>query len=350
MIGKQITDKIVVVGTSPDGRGGVASVIASHKRMMESFNFIKIHVDSPLKFVLPLTGAIKSLRFVSRRYKVAHIHSSSYSDFYRCSLFVILFKALGKKVILHMHGANFDRFYGEGRAYVRKIFRMSDEVLAVSSYYANFMRSHHLNDNVKCLHNGIAGRKQDAAPVVTLRGDGVVNLAYFGAIDDRKGIFDALEAIGEERDYFSGKIRFRIGGIGNLQKLNSIVEKYGLQEIVEYLGWIDPAGKEQLLESTDLFVHPSRAESFGISILEAMDFGLPIITTNVGGIPDLVSDGVNGVVVAPGDKPRIREAIIKLINDPLLRSELGANSKLAAKKFYFPSIERQLKDVYQSLL
>ena len=80
MIGKQITDKIVVVGTRPEGRGGVASVIASHRRMMESFNFIKIHVDSPLKFVLPLTGIIKSLRFVSRRYKVAHIHSSSYSD------------------------------------------------------------------------------------------------------------------------------------------------------------------------------------------------------------------------------------------------------------------------------
>lgn len=349
MIGKQITDKIVVVGTSPEGRGGVASVIASHRRMMESFNFIKIHVDSPLKFVLPLTGIIKSLRFVSRRYKVAHIHSSSYSDFYRSSLFVILFKALGKKVIMHMHGANFDRFYGEGRAYVRKIFRMSDEVLAVSSYYADFMRSHHLNDNVKCLHNGIAGREQDAAPVSPM-GDGVANLSYFGAIDDRKGVFDVLEAIGEERDYFAGKIRFRIGGIGNLQKFNSIIEKYGLQEIVEYLGWIDPAGKERLLASTDVFVHPSRSESFGISILEAMDFGLPIITTNVGGIPDLVTDGVNGIVVAPGDKPRIREAIIKLTNDPSLRSELGANSKLAAKKFYFPFIERQLKDVYQSLL
>lgn len=349
MIGKQITDKIVVVGTSPDGRGGVASVIASHRRMMETFNFIKIHIDSPLKFVLPLTGIIKSLRFVPHRYKVVHIHSSSYSDFYRCSIFVIFFKALGKKVILHMHGANFDGFYGEGRAYVRKIFRMSDEVLAVSSYYADFMRSHRLNDNVRCLHNGIAGRGQDAASAPS-RVDGVTNLSYFGAIDDRKGVFDVLEAIGEERDYFAGKIRFRIGGIGNLQKFNSIIEKYGLHDIVEYLGWIDPAGKERLLESTDVFVHPSRSESFGISILEAMDFGLPIITTNVGGIPDLVSDGINGIVVAPGDKQRIREAIIKLINDPSLRGELGANSKLAAKKFYFPFIERQLKDVYQSLL
>lgn len=349
MIGKQITDKIVVVGTSPEGRGGVASVIASHRRMMESFNFIKIHVDSPLKFVLPLTGIIKSLRFVPRRYKVAHIHSSSYSDFYRCSLFVILFKTLGKKVILHMHGANFDRFYGEGRAYVRKIFRMSDEVLAVSSYYADFMRSHHLNDNVRCLHNGIVGRELDATSAPS-KDDGVANLSYFGAIDDRKGVFDVLEAIGEERDYFAGKIRFRIGGIGNLQKFNSIIEKYGLQDIVEYLGWIDSAGKERLLESTDVFVHPSRSESFGISILEAMDFGLPIITTNVGGIPDLVSDGINGIVVAPGDKPRIRETIIKLINDSSLRGVLGANSKLAAKKFYFPFIERQLKDVYQSLL
>lgn len=349
MIERQITDKIVIVGTSPEGRGGVASVIASHRRMMESFNFIRIHVDSPLKFLLPLTGIVKSLRFLPRRYKVAHIHSSSYSDFYRCSLFVLLFKALGKKVILHMHGANFDRFYGDGRAYVRMIFRMSDEVLAVSSYYADFMRSRQLNDNVRCLHNGIAGREQPAAPVPS-RGDGVTSLSYFGAIDDRKGIFDVLEAIGEKYDYFAGKIRFRIGGIGNLQKFNSIIEKYGLQDIVEYLGWIDPAGKERLLASTDVFIHPSRSESFGISILEAMDFGLPVITTNIGGIPDLVTDGVNGIVVAPGDKPQIREAIIRLINDPALRRELGENSKAAAKKFYFPFIERQLKETYQSLL
>ena len=246
-----------------------------------------------------------------------------------------------------MHGAKFDEFYGSGKKYVKKIFRMADMVLSVSYYYAKFMQDNHLNENVECLHNGITGRNKDYIPPTK---SDLVKFSYFGAIDNRKGIFDVLETIGENRDKLAGKIKLTIGGVGDMSKFNAIVEKYDLNNIVEYSGWLDKNAKDKLLSTTDVFIHPSHSESFGISILEAMDYGLPIITTSIGGIPDLVTDGINGIIVTPGDRQQIMSAMMKLISDEKLRIKLGANSIIAAKKFYLPEIETHLNALYQSVI
>lgn len=345
-IPKEISDRIVVVGIDPAGKGGISTVISQQKAMMESFNFVKVAAEGWRKFVLPFKALMQSFTYLPKKYKVVHVHACSDSDFYRSSMFIYLFKLMGKKVIMHMHGAMFEDFYRSHPSLVRNVCSKCDMVVTVSNYFVNFFKTEKLCRTVELLHNSIQPRNI-STPAAT---SNKFIFSYFGAIDDRKGIFECIEAIGENVDSFRGIAEFRIGGNGNIDRLKSMIDRYGISDIVKYLGWINAEGKDKLLSDTDVFVHPSKFESFGISILEAMDYGLPIITTTNGGITDLVTDGVNGITVDAGSSRQIASAMLRLMNDSQLRRQLGFQSSERAKAFYPDNIAKRLLHIYSSLL
>lgn len=345
MIPNKICEKIIVVGPELNGKGGISSVVASHKSMMGAFNFIPLTAKGIAKIYLPLLAIFRSFKYLSNKYKAVHIHSASYKDFYRNSFFIIWFKLLRKEIILHMHGAKFDEFYLKHRSFVNFICRKADLMLSVSTYYKRFFEENKLAKNVKVLHNSIEPSKFVRQNMGSLP----VTFSFMGALDDRKGIFDVLETIGQNKSLFEGRVKLEIAGDGDLDRMRSIIDRYSLNEIVNFHGWISSTEKAELLIKSDVFIHPSSFESFGISILEAMDFGLPIITTNVGGIPDLVTNGENGIVVSAGDKEQIKNAMVTLIEDVDLRVNLGRESSLKAKNFYTEHIERNLKEIYEQI-
>lgn len=346
MIDIKISSQIVVVGVDPAGRGGVASVIRDQSKMMSKFNFVKVAKAGFFKYILPFTGAAKSLKYVSTRYKVAHIHSCSGTDFYRSSIFVYLFKLMGKKVILHLHGGMFENFYRSHSTFVRKVCSKCDMLVTVSNYFVELLKHHRLNDDVRLLHNSIP----DAAPHTLSKNNDKIVFSFLGAIDKHKGIYEILEAIGENKPLFENKIILKIGGSGNTGYMFDIIRHHGLENMVEYKGWVSDKEKEEFLQTSNVYIQPSHFESFGISILEAMNYGLPIITTGEGGIPDLVTDGVNGLIVRTGNKSDIANAISKLTTDKELRLKLGHASSLKAREFHASTISKHLERLYLELI
>lgn len=344
---REISDRVLVVGIDPTGKGGVATVIRQQQKMMESFNFLKIAKEGWQKYILPAVAMAKSPMYLPSKYEIVHVHACSDIDFYRSALFIYLFKAMGKKVIMHMHGAMFENFYHNNPSLVRKVCGKCDMIVTVSNYFVRFFESEKLNRCVRLLHNNI---EPHIACKSSNKPDGMTIFSYFGAIDDRKGIFECIEAIGENAEEFRGKAEFHLGGNGNVARLESMITKYGIDDIVKFHGWIGPAEKHELLSNTDVFLHPSKFESFGISILEAMDYGLPIITTETGGITDLVTDGINGLTVKPGDSQMIATAMLRLMSDSDLRQKLGAESARRAKTFYPDPTAQKLTDLYTELL
>lgn len=348
MISKQISDRIVVVGTDPGGKGGIATVIAAQKSMMESFNFIKLHQAGFRKFILPFTAFLKAFRYAPKKYAIVHIHTASDSDFYRNSPFVLLFKLLGKQVVLHIHGAEFERFHNRHRRLVEFICNKADALATVSTYFVNFLRREKLNPHVELLHNSISPtypsakkEKIPGAPTV---------MSYFGAITGRKGIFEVLEAIALCKQRLNTPITLRIGGNGEIQRLHDTISRLQLQDIVIFEGWLGEKEKTSLLEASDIFIHPSYFESFGISILEALAHGVPVITTSIGGISDLVTHNFNGIVVEPGNVEEIADAITFLTNNPTERKRLGENALRHSHNFYHAKIAANLMNIYQRLL
>lgn len=346
-----ISDKsknVLTIGTDTNGKGGIAILIQSYSLMFKKFNFIASHREGNLfkKTILTISALLQCCYYcVFKPIRIVHIHTASFNDFYRQSIYVFCAKIFRKKVILHIHGAKFEQFYEIHKSFVRLVCHRADMLVTVSNYFVNYLKEQKLNKNIFLLHN------VTSKPIITpiKKYDNKIHLLFIGAIDDRKGIFDVLECLAENKKILQDKVTYHIGGTGNIKKMNAFIKQHQLSSFVKYHGWVDKERKEKLFRTANIFIHPSHFESFGISILEAMSYQLPIIATPVGGITDLVENRVNGILIEPGNKKQLYEAIRLLIDHSELLSEMGHQSGNKAENFYPSAIEKQLKFLYQSL-
>jgi glycosyltransferase involved in cell wall biosynthesis len=113
-----------------------------------------------------------------------------------------------------------------------------------------------------------------------------------------------------------------------------VVEQTDLREKVVFLGFQENVFKS--LRKMDLFVLPSRTEGFGIALVEAMATGIPVIATSVGGIPEIVDDNINGILVPPGQPSDLAEAIITLLSNSDLAKKMADNGRQKALTNFHP--------------
>lgn len=173
---------------------------------------------------------------------------------------------------------------------------------------------------------------------------------FLGYLFKGKGVDDLIHAIKLVKIKIDN-VRLYIGGIGlYMEKLKELVHDFHLNENVTFLGLLDDNEKFAYMKSMDIFVLPSYWESFPIVLLEAMACGKPIIATNVGGNPFVVSDGVNGFLVQPGDWNNMSEKIIRLLNDNKLIDKMGSESKKRADDFNWDIIAKQTREIYGKIV
>ena len=146
------------------------------------------------------------------------------------------------------------------------------------------------------------------------------------------------------------KLRIECAGDGDLDEAERAIASMGLADRVRIHGWIEPRHRDELLARATVFVLPSHAEGLPMSLLEAMAAGCPVVATAVGGIPDLVSHGVNGLLVEPGDAQALADAVGRVLADPKLARSLGraARATVAARFTPGSSLER-LGQIYTAL-
>lgn len=144
-------------------------------------------------------------------------------------------------------------------------------------------------------------------------------------ISPEKGIHFLIEALKTVSKKFP-EVKVFIKGSSNKQYemfLKGLIKNYDLESNVTFLGFSPYEEIPQYIACADLFVLPSISEGLGVSILEAMATGIPVVSSCVGGIPDLITDGYNGLLVPPGDTKALAEAIIRLLSDKPLASQLS---------------------------
>ena len=162
-----------------------------------------------------------------------------------------------------------------------------------------------------------------------------------------KGVDVFLKSARMVLDSYEG-INFIVAGEGEERKrLESICRQLKLDGSVKLIGAVSDV--IPLLRASDIGVLSSYSESLSNSIIEYMAAGVPVICTDVGGNRELVKDGLNGIVVRPGDPERLANAIIMLINDPTLRLRMGKESlRLARSLFNLGKTVRAYQDLYQN--
>ena len=144
-----------------------------------------------------------------------------------------------------------------------------------------------------------------------------------------------------------------IGGRADEAYLNEIsqsVKNNRLEKIIKLGVSIDDAALADCFLSCDLFLFLSRVETFPLVILEAMFTGLPIVTSNVGAIGDVVKNGINGFLVSPDDVQKIRDYVSLLLEDSSLRKEIGARNRQVAKSYTWSKVAIQTDSLYRKLI
>jgi glycosyltransferase involved in cell wall biosynthesis len=171
-------------------------------------------------------------------------------------------------------------------------------------------------------------RKVGASPPPTL--------LFIGSVARTKGVFDLLQVAARlASDATSPPFRMVVAGSGpDLDPAVAEARALGIQPLVDFVGPVFGATKLELFRAADIFVLPSYAEGLPNAMVEAMAAGLSVVVTSVGSVPDVVVDGENGLLIAPGDRNALESALRRLLADPEFRSAIGtAAHRLAASRF-----------------
>ncbi|CAK7025451.1 MAG: D-inositol-3-phosphate glycosyltransferase [Parabacteroides sp.] len=349
MVCEKISSSILFISTDYKApKGGIAKLVNHYSFIFNPF----LHISSVERgnliykvYVFVKSIILLIIYLIQKKIKIVHIHSSSHTLIYREWLYVKIAKCFRCKIVLHLHGGEFELAYKKHTNKIASIVGSVDAVICVSNYIKNICLRNDLNRNVFVVYNIVE------KPVFSYRKTfGKINVLFLGTIDNNKGIFDILDCMIANQDYLRKYIILNIGGIGESDKLISIINKGGVSDFVIYHGWIDENCKKNIFNHTDIYIQPSYFESLGIAIIEAMGYGIPIIASNSGGIPELVTHGVNGFLINPGDMDLFFVYLNKFINNRSLILDFGEKSKEKSKLFYPEFIESKLLEIYTMLI
>jgi glycosyltransferase involved in cell wall biosynthesis len=171
-----------------------------------------------------------------------------------------------------------------------------------------------------------------------------------GDLGHNKGTWDILAAAAEVQSAVPGA-RFCFVGRGEFRDLQERARKAGVEEAVIFLGSVTDEEKVAALHRAEVFLLPSYGEGQPLSILEAMAAGLPIISTTVGSIAEVIEDGTNGFLVQPGDVNALASAMINLGEDADLRRRMGRrNRQDARERFSAPRLWRELDGFWRQVV
>ena len=349
IIDKNISQSVITIGCqhiSP--KGGVAQVLNIYDKFIFSdFNKLSDTSDGGmaiklLQFLITCISLIIKLLF-NKKIKIVHIHTSSYNSFKRSSYFVRIAKLMRRKIVLHVHGGAFKDFYTKSNKRVLNILNMCDTIIALSEYWKSFFISVVDGPEVRVVKNPIE------PPIFKdIPSDGKIHILYLGLMSKDKGIYDLLDILKDNKSEYDGKIVVHLGGNGEITNVLSRINNDGLHDIVKYEGWVTGDVKVDLMNQSNIFILPSYAEGLPLAILEAISYGLYIISTNVGGIPEVVKSDI-GILFHPGDKDALKSAIDRCICYPL-----DFHKKLYIQKKsidYMPcTIANSLKEIYSKYL
>ena len=185
-------------------------------------------------------------------------------------------------------------------------------------------------NNIKVVYYGVDPRFFD----IKINNTQKNNLLFCGRLVEQKGLDILLKALPNLKRHYKD-LTLDVVGDGPCKKSYiQLAQKLGVEDVVNFHGYVPLPNLFQYYKKAKLFVLPSRSESFGIVLAEAMACGLPIVATNVGAIPEVVKNGETGILVKPGDSSALSIAISKLLDNPQKRKEMGRRgTKIAKEKF-----------------
>lgn len=300
---------------------------------------------------------------------IVHIHFSVRGSVLRKVILALIALGLRKPFILHAHGGAYKEFHAAlpkiAQRLIVSVFSRCTHFIALTEnwrlyYLSTFQLKLH---QITVLQNPIAlpltipernERKQ-----VTFVFLGRIG-KHGGTADPKqstssmpsqdKGAFDLIKAFGRLPTSDQAIARLVLAGNGDIEAAQRLIEELNLTQQVQIRSWLDPIQRDQLLMNADVFVLPSYHEALPMSMLEAMAWGLPVIVTPVGGIPEVVTQGQQGLFVQPGNQVELSQAMQELIRNEKLRISLGTAARHSVQRLNVSDYMNSLRELYISAI
>jgi len=227
----------------------------------------------------------------------------------------------------------------------------SDAIITVSDYVKNFLIEHEGTDpkKIHVIKNGIEIHKNNKNSKPSFDKQETIVLGSVGRLFEEKGFEYLLRAFQKAQNQYLN-LKLLIAGDGPLRvELEKLADDLKITSGIEFMGVVDDI--PTFLSKLDIFILSSIQEGIPLGLLEAMAAGKPVIATKVGGIPEVVDDGSDGILVPAANISELNDAILSLIQDERKRREMGRNARRKViDAFNLDTAVKQLEDLYENLL
>jgi phosphatidyl-myo-inositol alpha-mannosyltransferase len=265
-------------------------------------------------------------------------------------------------VLRHSHAVNVGTFhayretnalYEYGRPLAARVFGRLDGRIVVSSVVRDYVAGYFPGD-YRVIPNGIDFARFASPNVMPIArfDDGRPNLLFVGRMEERKGFRHLMRAYPMIKAAIPDARLLVVGAFGDEDKASFVrAARTRRMRGIHFVGWVSREDLPSYYRTASVFCAPSTGfESFGIVLLEAMAAGLPIVASNIAGYRQVLTDGVEGRLVTPGDEQSLADAIVELLKDPSLRSRMARRGRSTAEGYDWPIIANRVLDYYDELI
>jgi len=366
----QIKPKVIFAGSTaiPGGIAVYMTDTASHAKGNINITVVSTHKNGNIAQVILsfITGAITIgillvASLLNGQKIVLHLHMATHGSFFRKLLIIYIFSWFSDATVLHIHGATSVEFFTKllskplFPSLVKIMFIMTDTILVVSKTMLHELQAcfsmYHIeafSPKWNVLNNAIPL----PSPLVTrkpLAADKPLRLLYVGRFVRAKNILLLIQIAASLKKVFVNFSLTLVGDGPERKHIEAAILSYGVADAVTITGAIPHEKIEAQYKKNDLLLLPSHYESFGIVVLEAYTYGLPAITSNVGGLNDIVIDGKTGYRYNPNDLEGFVSKIAELHKSPKVFNTLRKNAQAFVLQFDYPEHIKQLQKIYASL-
>ncbi len=357
--------RVLMLGPVPPPTGGMATVVDNLRssRLADECRLVVLNSGK----ITPegrslLVGIVAQLRLFGRivrtilkhRAQIVHIHTCSGFTFWRDGLHLFVAHLLGSVGVVHVHGGRFYEFIASlgpvGRALLRQALEMAGAVVVLSQDWLDRLRPYACSARWRIVPNGVV-----VPPSLnTDRKSPAPAFLFMGNLGEPKGVRDLVAAVAlARRQGFRGDVAIAGGetAAGQRETVERQIEQSGCSPLVHLVGVVSGKAKEAVLSRSNCFVLPSYAEGLPMAMLEAMAYGMPVIVTRVGAIPEAITDGVEGFLIGPGDVEALADRMVHLGRDVALRRRMGQAARWRVEAEYSIDVMvGRLVSVYREVL
>lgn len=341
--------KVLVLATSRKTRGGITSVIKAYERnpIWKEYHchWLQTHRDGYLfRKLLYLIAAWIQYLILLPFYDIIHVHGTGGSSAKRKYPFIRLAKKFNKKIIFHFHPSSEKILFDKDSFLLQKIFDCADLILILSPQWGNW-----INDAFPHNHYNMKVQWNPCPNVIRSSINKKKYILFAGTIIKRKGYDVLLNAFSQiSSKYPDWKLVF--AGNGEIDNGRAMAATLRISSQVIWTGWLTGKDKERVFQEASIYCLASWGEGFPMGVLDAWAYGIPCVMTPVGGIPDIVKDGVNGMLFPTGSDKCLAEKLIQLIEKKALRNSIvAASDKLVYSVFSETEVNKALGEIYKSL-